>query len=1256
MGLLRARSGTDLMSGDNLNVASDYDGVLRLAPVKNLIPDPGIRDFNEAHDKHRYWLLNEPPRPTGWAPFIRDRNIVRYYSRQVSQPIPMREKVYDQIDELIQGPSPIGDDRAIDIAAPIKPEVKAIDVGPIGFPAGWYTVAYGWILGEWDSSGRYTNPGPRSPSIADTGLQLAQGQGMIIIPPEEIPRNVTGIAVFVSEPAASHAAAQSAPMYLVHRIRVKGRSAFEKLRGPFSKKHLVGSNENSTYLGIPTAGIKVDKKENYYAKHDGISVKLGYSLVTESGRSRSFRSDTIREANNKDTAIRWKPKSFPKAAKGWVPEVKFIKGNSTVWFRLEKKEGNKKAHDRDEWATVACSTPNQWPQKQPSTIKNDGKNNDEDQSGIKAPAEALELPTVLELNNSGLTMGRHLIKTALYVGEEEGPVGSETSITIPQGASSEKRALRIHRPKWHNLLDNDDLANRAVEDIDLPRGWIIPGRPFATPSTLVVRPPREGVIRYLDNSNSAVTFTAFHTPFATLSEDTNRFLVRFRNKITGYTGGAVKIWLDEYPDGADETTPASQSTLLGTFTKNHDVTRVIRLSRQTSDPVRPDVLRVATSTRAIRIRVTGIGNTRLGNRNFDVEFSHWGAFEGWAEPTKVTRLEENRHDDNDGEREDYVYPHGGYCIIRENPKQGPRKDNYTTLNKQTWETAITPWTTFTSGATGLTVSRLDEAGLKGVYGLRVRKSAVTPADNVDQLYAEFSFTARAQAALASDMYIRQFSNHSLDLMGIRTSGGANAIAQLQLTATGILNLITTNAAGTSTTTQLATGIDDEQYLSAELEVNGAGTSSGTVKAYIGLNKADRTLTTTVSGIDLTGRQAAVTRLGHSRLNLSKDAIFNIYHDNTVVSVEGTATSTALPGNYIEYYGPPRTPKNEVYGPTGMKVPVQPDEDYTISCRAYWEDVAANTDLLRVKAMDRRHRELDVFGPVIQGISGDNKDWTEFSKTIHVPEETAYIEFFANDLGPGLVKVHGIQLEKGTVASPFDMTNATSGHASVYFDAPIEELSDTDPMSRLNEVVDLENVRVLIQDEDNTSHTLQYRSGEDMTELLAASYTSDFNTLDHSDDIFEVRVNLASTDNTASSELKGIDVELTRADGLIADGNGEEYKGGTLVNNVSPVHTPPNDEEVLMASGRTVSNPWGTETTSTINFDMHCFRRSTSEEIAAEKTHVIEFPDRKYRISFIEPIEWEPFPRTRIKHSGSKEDFQMYSASGVTARVLSETDR
>lgn len=1255
MGLIKADTGADLLSGENLNVMADYYGKVMLTS-KNLIPDPGLNDIRARDNNHRYWQLGHSPRPTHWGVFVRDKDNVKQFARQVTAPLSLRTSILDLESELARGAPLEHPSRTADIPAPNMPKVEAFPVSSeIGLPAGYYTMAFVYIASEdWENGSRITNPGARG-----AAFYLAQGQGVQLPTPPEISDKATAIGVCFSEPRSTPEEALLAPLYLIRRFSTRNISQYVRVVGPFQWRNLL-SNVNGTYIGkmsdLPLVNHWTAGSAIHHARD--IFVKLGYSIYTSQGMSKSSLpkpsagGEWVRLRAGKNS-LAFKPPRFPTDTIGWRPEVRFlvrkqgiewsqkVSEGITDWYAISKDKGGDPTFDKEEAAYVLTEAPELWKDEWVTSLRRI-KRGETDFTGLPAPTEVLDTPIILDLATSGLTPGPHQVKTALFVRGEEGPHSRTRKINVAAG-----NGLRIHRPMFHNVFTNSDLGDRKKTDVKVPVGWEIP-KPF--PTNVDIQLPNIGVVDYNDRSGLNVNLDAFKTPLMELDENIDKFVAGFKLDMTeAYTSGRLNIDMEELDNAGTIINTQNVGSFIG---DEYDfAVRLQKVSEVTAANVIPDYIKIISSL-ATRIRfvIKGIGTSKSGSRNFKAKLRHIGVFPGHSKPIKAVKRWHGFVDRL--ENDDETFPHGGYCEIIKDPIDGPTSNDSLRLNTRNFENgAISPWVEGgTTGEANLVAGVSPNGAISGTKGWRIRKTAATVAAVTK--YLEYTFAATDEIAAKWDIRLRQIPADTVMNLG-QIRSGTNGMVTLRLEASGNLSAIITNSAGIVTATRLAFGLDQGDRMSVELYIQGAGTTTGSVKSRVGLNGAKRKVGPETTGIDWTGRLPSIVRAGVVNGDVPANT-WILNYDNLIVSRKGLNAEWPLDiGNYIEYYGPYLTPQNSGYGPYDMKVPVKPGQTYTISGYVYYEDLTAATDLLRMKVKNRKHETIHNYGALIDNIQGDSLDWERYSFTFTAPAGARYIHFFGNNLGGGRFKLGGLQMEKGNIATDFSRTNATSGYLTILFGTRPEGIKDTSPTWWLGLFEKIRELDVLDSKTGVGSVVTTWRSGNTLAELDAAAFTSNLSTISPSHSLLEARVDISTTDINDSPEVRSVFGDLKRLGSTLCRRDGTEYKGGVNVTNVSAVHAPERATNIELASGGIANAPWGTNRVGRITFDMEAYHRSTVEEIVANKKQLLELPDVRYEVFLEEPPQFSPHPNSRIYGGPGEEFFQRETAEGVTAWIVSK---
>ena len=1460
MGKIIATTGAELTSGEVNNVWSDYEGSVMLAPINNLIPDPEFKTFDPVDNALRYWNLQAAPEPTHWIPFVRDNNVQKRFSRQVSGSLPLTTDVYDISDELVPGASPLDSSETIDIVEPAPPEVTPVQVSTlIGLPAGWYVLSFGWILDEdWKFGSRVTGAGRGS-----VAFQLAQGQGLQFEPPTEIPANVFGLVVYLTEPKATMVEARDATIkHEQARYSVRDIPRPVDLVNPYEAR--VRSDGNKTFIGDKARlgvidgwrrATDVDFVQETTTDSEGNTVnvpittgqvKLSYRIETIQGTSFS-RDPTgfITVQNNGRQMFSFRPRTLPPDARGWIPE--FIVNDT--WYQINKNDGGYFAPG--EYANIYTSEPSNWPGMARTNTSETGGPSKEDTTGMKAPDDPPEMPIILDLMTSGLTPGMHYVKTALMVGDDEGPVSDLTAVNVPPGYG-----LRIGRPLIVNKLENSDVGERDVTQYNKPRAWDI------KPGALIVK----NSITHSDTSGSTTPSPIATTPLipitggGTNGVDSPVKTIALDVAIRNFVSGKLDILAHVF----NSVGTLIRTTLVQSLTQ----TNIIRaLSSDVPDGA-GGLVTVVSGRTGVSVQVGGIsvnsvsttggsyvkvqtaysGGTRVGGTSLDVSIGYVRVVTGGGIPDFVRRVREriNRrirrgiprvtpqppHPERPPqpprqsphppprpptaplpeiiEQIAYEIPSGGYCHVVEEPEDKPRKENFTTLdyadfgngtyqgwasvnagtgiqnyfseNQTSFETdvntgiggtatrthsstiadrgtfsmGLTPtsaatdeyvgigtvhmpggtdvwawrarvyfpvptrlnlsaiylatasgtfrsfapagtgfqdfaagWHTLSGSGTkpdtweantnlilrpavkdGATTNDYDttktiyydsvEAGLLynaslnevtrsssmiSKYGLRFQKFA----NSMLWTYVEKGITPRNSVSVMTDVFLEDFS-HLMHVLSLRNMDGVD-VADLRILNDGTLSLRYKDAVGAWVTQSVASGIDDKQFLSLELSYD---VLTKEVRVFMGPNEYNKTeVGSFIAGFASTS-QIATVFAGPAKEQTPYFDRFTVHYGQIMLADRPTVINSELTkGNYIEYFGPDGTPQNAKYGPTGLHVPAKANRTYTFGVNTWYQDLVPGSSLFHMRAKDKHGVVLQEFGSLVSGMEGDRERWERHTKTITTPPGTANIEFFANNLGGGKLKIHGLQMEDGSVATAFNSFRARSGSFSVYLNNKQPGLKANDPMVEIGRIKRLRRIFIDGHDTATTSYSARFRTANTIAELAGKPYTNDYSALSVDDNITEVNIQMSSSIDGDTPEIHSIFLDVERPYGQLLREDGTEYAGGVLVKDVTTPSSPPNMEFLQMASGAIEGVSWGSERPKRVSFSIESYRRSSAEEIMYYPLQTIEYDNKRHLVLFEDIPEFTPEGKRVEFNDGS--DYFLRETADVTAFILKTED-
>ena len=452
------------------------------------------------------------------------------------------------------------------------------------------------------------------------------------------------------------------------------------------------------------------------------------------------------------------------------------------------------------------------------------------------------------------------------------------------------------------------------------------------------------------------------------------------------------------------------------------------------------------------------------------------------------------------------------------------------------------------------------------------------------------------------------------------------------------------ANGSTAWTAFVDGIEDGERLYFEMKGENFGTANGIMRLYAGATHDEELRQVgMLTGINWTGRNVTSVRAGAVELSGTATNTWDYHMGEVILSTDGKVKKQYLPGNYIEYYGPDGTPPNETYGVTGLGIPVFPGDTMTHSIFAACSGLEKGEDqILGATFYNAKDEEVDQI-PYLVDFNDIESEWRRYSKTFTVPSDAAYMMYDRNNIGQGTYKIQALQIEDGGTATLFTAKHSTTGNVRVKFDSVTPGCEPGKPMDNIGRAVDLLRMGFNGLVEDNEDISLQIASAATKNGTYSAYFTS-VDTVPENR-WYELKATLTTTDVNSTPILKGLWLNFQRPFPMLLKSNGEEYQGGTLINNMPP----PADRRLVevhqMDDGSGGFTTWGSDRpTAWIEpFEVNAFRDSTLSEITGhvgegESTFMIEWFGTLYKVRVIDPIEFETRRASRIPLTDESEDF------------------
>lgn len=1215
MGKIGAFTGAELLAEEHENVAAGADGVVRLSS-RNRVYDPGFRDFGGDGDLEG-WTLSAPPAPDGWGVFIKGGDM-QYFSEQNPAPLSLAEDAYwDQTEALVGGRAP-WDDAGLAIARPDTPRVSTIRMPDAGFPEGWYTVSYALIAtGPVGRSPNVTRPAPRSEPFF-----LNQGEGFAIQAPQNLSRGTRGVVFYLSEPRQDALQAQNAPLF--GQIRVPYNNNYKNVyffRGPFRK---IDREKPENHTKIGRFNIR---PRSYIARSRAslgkMTVQVAFTFIDNNGRESNLQQPSgwikIRKFHD-DRKLAFRPRRFPHGAVRWKPywRVRNASGKVSRWRTLGTKNNRNFRFPRDRVAYIYRAWHKGWPDVQMRLYVMDPP--DADNTGLPDPDEALETPTVIDLQSSSLPPANYRVRTALYFGDKQ----SRPSPPVRVQIQDEGFGIRIKKPLFVNRFENPEAVSSGNYSHNAPVDWIRPLPQQTTTTPGRVRVNRSGANGGSGNTDLLETTQGW--PADEIVDNVLRMTIRMINR----TSGKVRAILDEYDDLGNRI--ASQ-TIADVRDGVRDIVRRVRRGANGHGAIN-----ISNNTRRVRVRLQG-----RGEQNFDVEVSNLGLFRGDWSPLKRWAFSPAPAAEDPAAS----YPHGGYCYVVEDPDDGAYIDRSGQLAQEYMRDGAIQGNGFVASS-GVEVGRQYSVSEHSAFGARVPAGeSITYTYSGSEVLTSATIGARIRWEVAP-------SGGPEGFLQLR-DGAGQLIAEVSAHAGGDLRIRSPLLGSNRFVYEVGT-VEAGFWEHMELQVENLGTTSGAIRFYSGTDREDLQLQAEITGVDMTSRAA----LGSAVITGANSSIKHVSEPR--VTRYGSHNIERLPGNYIEYYGPVGTPMSEEYGPRGLKVPVTPGEMGTFSAYLAIDGVKDGTSLLHLGLFDAEGNIVEDLGPLYEANAQTARRWQRYHMTFAVPENAAYLEVTHNRLGEGRFRLQAPMYEQGEIATEYTDEYAPAGYIRRVFPAAPPGVTAAHPyyrrlaaQKRLLSIYAVETTDHEEEDEQ-TSVQVRFRSGPTPNGPWS-EYTSDLAALPV-DDYYDVRVDMATGDLTKTPEVRGVAVHIERDIPILCDPEGREYPGGALVSNLPPAPAVRRlVEEHEFDDGGKGFTEWGNpdEPPRVLEgFSVFCFtpeglERITNDAGRTEEGYIVEAYGRLYALGYVS-FEFE-----HDRDSDTPAGYTLIKSSEASAEVVVERD-
>lgn len=564
-------------------------------------------------------------------------------------------------------------------------------------------------------------------------------------------------------------------------------------------------------------------------------------------------------------------------------------------------------------------------------------------------------------------------------------------------------------------------------------------------------------------------------------------------------------------------------------------------------------------------------------------------------------------------------------------------------------TLPSPWSmsgAATSTHGDFSASRFSEYGMRVLQtGTNVRYATRT----VPGGYTSFALGAQKR-------FINLPVGGNVTLLQARDATGA--VMEIRITPSGRLQ---SRFNGSSAWNAFCDGIEPGERLYFEMVGENLGTGSGILRLYYSATHEDEMKMIEMrTGIGWGSRNVTSVRVGAVEVDATVTNSFDFHMGEVILSNDGMARKHYLPGNYIEYYGPEGTPANEQYGLYDLALPVTPGTQMTESVYATCAGATKGEDqILGLTVYNEDDEEIDEIGYLVN-FDDTESEWKRYTKTFTLPDDAAYIVYDRNNFGSGMYRIQALQVELGGSATAFTARHDLTGYVRVKFDSITPGCDTGSPVDVLGTAQELLSMGFMGMEEDNTTIELQIASANSKDGTYSAYYSDIANVPRRR--WYEIKATLSTTDRDTTPILKGIYLNIRRMYPMVHKPNGEEYLGGTLINNMPPPMGKRLVEIHQMDDGSNGFTTWGGPNPRLWiePFELHVFRDSVADAISSnvgkdDSTFVVEYNDALYTLRVVEPIEFEIRRRSKVELFGQDEDFYWYTATIPRSEVVDIKD-
>lgn len=324
-----------------------------------------------------------------------------------------------------------------------------------------------------------------------------------------------------------------------------------------------------------------------------------------------------------------------------------------------------------------------------------------------------------------------------------------------------------------------------------------------------------------------------------------------------------------------------------------------------------------------------------------------------------------------------------------------------------------------------------------------------------------------------------------------------------------------------------------------------------------------------------------------------------YPDGSYMVVVEEPPWTNGMGNGFEYYGTARALARRRYFAQDYRVPVEGNRIYNLSFYYAYEGVTGEgIEVMPLAIRDADGKLVGPAGSFLSGISGSGSG-RRTDLVITVPADGAYLEAGPSTLGPGRVRVWGMQLEYGETATVWTDDHSASGKITVSMDTRTPGLADG-PLPGIFLPKRWREAGVVAEVPDSTDVTWRARSRM-LPSLPWSDWVTDVDLLPLARYV-EVEATLLTSDPNVTPEVREIFVQAEPPRPILCAADGAEYPGGVLIDGLPARSYSDNAETFRRKSGRERVVEHFPAQRELSGLSLRTFSDAAAEKMAYDSTH------------------------------------------------------